>query len=89
MNTTTARAILISGLLLAMSVHAGWTMRCTNGIVDTGDTVQQVITACGQPNFKQGDIWGDQSTLTYILADGSVWTVQTLNGVVTDVGFSR
>jgi|TARA_R110001592_G_scaffold75414_1_gene228391 hypothetical protein len=41
---------LLGPLLLFSSIAAhGATMRCSNGIISTGDLTQEVLTKCGEP----------------------------------------
>lgn len=41
----------LTALLLLLASDPALALRCANGLIDTGDRRQQVIEACGEPDF--------------------------------------
>ncbi|MEH6685653.1 MAG: DUF2845 domain-containing protein [Halopseudomonas sabulinigri] len=57
------KSTLICSLLLLISCNLQATMRCGTGLVDEGDSIEQVLQKCGEPNQRE-------KTGQYIEADG-------------------
>jgi len=54
---------LICSLLLLISCNLQATMRCGSGLVDEGDSLEQVLQECGEPDRRK-------KTSQHIEADG-------------------
>ena len=54
MRIARAHPTLAALMLLAFSAHAQTVMRCGTDLITPGDTKEQVLTACGEPDYVEG-----------------------------------
>lgn len=74
-------------LMTSLSLSAN-AFRCGDEVFSKGDTLTNVIAACGQPNSQYSDVWGEQGTATFNLEDGR-YTLTILQDQIVQVDFHR
>lgn len=57
MGKGVAHLVLAGVLLLPLTASGQEPMRCGNDLIDIGDTKAQVLEACGEPDYVDGNRW--------------------------------
>lgn len=64
MRERTGYLLLVALLSIPLAIQAREPMRCGNELVDRGDTKEQVLRACGEPDYVDGYRWYYQTGQT-------------------------
>ena len=54
---TLTLVVLIIGATFAPAPLLATDMRCGTNLVGPGDTEYKVVSACGEPTFRRGNVW--------------------------------
>lgn len=83
MNSILMTGLIVAALTITFNAHA---LRCNTQIIDTGDTIQDVVEHCGEPDSYYSDVWGDKQVMTY-KKDGVDYQIEVRDNNVSNVDF--